>query len=52
MSKVKSLTETCLTETGGLGLDCVIDQGGMCFSVLGQMTDREAKSKKMSVTVV
>jgi hypothetical protein len=27
MSKVKSLTETCLTETGGLGLDCVIDQG-------------------------
>ncbi|XP_062510893.1 quinone oxidoreductase-like protein 1 [Corticium candelabrum] len=27
MSKTKSLIETCLAETGGLGVDCVIDQG-------------------------
>ena len=36
MSKTKSLIETCLAETGGLGVDCVIDQGGssVCVSVL------------------
>ena len=30
MSAVKDFTETCLHETGGLGVSCVIDSGGQC----------------------
>ena len=27
-SKKRSLVNTCIEETGGLGVDCVIDSGG------------------------
>ena len=27
----KSLVDICMDETGGLGVDCVIDNGGNCY---------------------
>ena len=29
MSSTQNLIEVCLQETGGLGVDCVIDNGGI-----------------------
>lgn len=41
MSKTKSLTETCLAETGGLGVDCVIDQGGFLLSNMSGLDSQD-----------
>ena len=32
LSSSQNLVDLCLQETGGLGVNCIIDSGGMCTS--------------------